>query len=69
MQETTFAPSEIRSIRHALGMTQVAFADYLGVGIATVQRWEGGYTSPLVHLLPKLERARRKADKIAAVAV
>jgi putative zinc finger/helix-turn-helix YgiT family protein len=33
---------EIRELRTRLGMNQVEFADYLGVGSASVKRWESG---------------------------
>jgi len=33
---------EIRNRRSRLGMTQKSFADYIGVGIASVKRWELG---------------------------
>ena len=31
---------EINGLRRQLGMSQSAFADYLGVGVASVKRWE-----------------------------
>src|SRR5258707_1634035 len=31
---------EILTMRESLGMTQVQFASYLNVGIASIQRWE-----------------------------
>lgn len=36
------APDEIRSGREGLGLTQKQFANLLGVGEATVSRWETG---------------------------
>lgn len=33
---------EIRDLRTRLGMNQVEFAEYLGVGSASVKRWESG---------------------------
>jgi len=33
---------EIRELRTRLGMNQVEFAEYLGVGSASVKRWESG---------------------------
>ncbi len=33
---------EIRSRRQQLGMSQAEFADYLGVGVASLKRWEMG---------------------------
>jgi len=32
---------ELRAARRRLGMTQAKFAEYLGVGIASLKRWEG----------------------------
>lgn len=34
--------SEMWELRTRLGLNQVEFADYLGVGRASVKRWEGG---------------------------
>jgi DNA-binding transcriptional regulator YiaG len=34
--------NEIRRWRLRLGMSQAAFADYIGVGIASLKRWEMG---------------------------
>ncbi len=36
------APEEIRSRRTALGLTQQALADQLGVAVSTLSRWETG---------------------------
>lgn len=36
------APEEIRQGREALGLTQKQFANLLGVGEATISRWETG---------------------------
>jgi putative zinc finger/helix-turn-helix YgiT family protein len=35
-------PEAIMRFRKELGLTQEAFADYLGVGVASVKRWEKG---------------------------
>jgi putative zinc finger/helix-turn-helix YgiT family protein len=40
--EGLLTSDEIRSARERLAMSQEAFADYLGVGIASVKRWELG---------------------------
>lgn len=40
--ESLLTSDEIRSAREQLAMSQGAFADYLGVGIASVKRWELG---------------------------
>lgn len=39
-------PAEIRNMRRALDLSQAQFAEHLGVGIATVQRWEIGSSIP-----------------------
>jgi DNA-binding transcriptional regulator YiaG len=36
----------IRALRHALGMTQQAFASHLGVSITSVRDWEQGRRKP-----------------------
>lgn len=38
--------AEIRKLREAAGLTQQQLATFLGVGIATVARWEGGGAPP-----------------------
>lgn len=37
------SPAEIVARRRAMGMTQRAFAHHVGVGIASLQRWEKGF--------------------------
>ncbi|MFN3229322.1 MAG: helix-turn-helix domain-containing protein [Asticcacaulis sp.] len=45
MQETArLNPDDIRAARKALGLSQRAFADALGVQSATVENWEYGKT-------------------------
>lgn len=41
-----FTREEIRSIRMAAGLTQVAFAKFMGVSIKTVEAWERGRNHP-----------------------
>jgi len=41
-EEGLLLPSQIRSIREGLGLTQHAFEQLLGVGPKTVVRWEKG---------------------------
>lgn len=36
------SPSEIRSLRNALGLTQAEFGELLGVSLQTCSRWETG---------------------------
>jgi len=45
----------IKAIRKELGLTQVAFADALGVSFATVNRWENDRTIPSKLALSALE--------------
>jgi putative zinc finger/helix-turn-helix YgiT family protein len=40
--EGLLTSDEVRAAREGLSMSQEAFADYLGVGIASVKRWELG---------------------------
>jgi putative transcriptional regulator len=39
-------PGEVRAIRELLGLSQALFADFLGVGLATVRSWEQGQREP-----------------------
>lgn len=41
-----FEATEIRGIRHELGMTQVLFAGFMGVSTKTVEAWEAGRNMP-----------------------
>ena len=49
--------SPIASARLAAGLTQADLSQRLGVGIATLQRWESGQTSPSVVKLKELAEA------------
>jgi DNA-binding transcriptional regulator YiaG len=40
------SPGEIRAIRDSLGLSQAAFADFLGAGLNTVRSWEIGDREP-----------------------
>lgn len=40
-------PTRLAEIRRALSLTQEAMARLLGVSFATVNRWEGGHSSPI----------------------
>ena len=39
-------PKQIKVLRIKLGLSQQAFSNRLGVGVATVSRWETGKTRP-----------------------
>ena len=56
--------AEIKAHRLQLGLSQQAFADYLGVGVASVKRWEAGQIQEkamdqLIRLKTELEVARK----------
>jgi putative zinc finger/helix-turn-helix YgiT family protein len=60
---------EIRAARKRLDMSQQGFADYLGVGIASVKRWEWGQVQEksmdkLMRLLTDAVQARRNARSV-----
>ena len=38
--------AQIKQIRNSVGMTQVLFADYMGVSTKTVEAWEKGTNHP-----------------------
>lgn len=42
----SYTPSEIAALRTALGLTQDALAERLGVNRSNVSRWETGATQP-----------------------
>lgn len=46
MTSTNSLPRLLRSIRTTLGLTQAQLAERLGVSFATVNRWEGGGSTP-----------------------
>lgn len=41
-----FDASEIKNIRKSTGLTQVVFAQYMGVSVKTVEAWESGRNHP-----------------------
>jgi tetratricopeptide (TPR) repeat protein/transcriptional regulator with XRE-family HTH domain len=56
--------------RKALGLTQEALAELMGVERTTVVRWERGETGPLPWMRPKLARALRiSADRLEELLV
>ena len=54
-------PEEIKSLRLKLQMSQQAFAVLLGMGIATISRWELGKCRP--SRLAKMALYKLKEDK------
>lgn len=43
---TRYNAEEIKSIRRSTGLTQVVFAQYMGVSVKTVEAWEAGRNRP-----------------------
>lgn len=41
-----FTSAEIKEIRKSTGLTQVLFAQYMGVSVKTVEAWESGRNHP-----------------------
>lgn len=41
-----FEAQEIKDVRVSLGMTQVTFAEVMGVSVKTVEAWEAGTNKP-----------------------
>lgn len=54
-------PEAIKALRMRLGMTQSAFAHYLGVSFTAVNRWERGHNLPS----PLARQALQKLDQMA----
>ncbi len=42
-----FTSQEIKDIRLSLGMTQLTFAEVMGVSVKTVEAWEAGINNPI----------------------
>ena len=42
-----FSSEEIKDIRLGFGMTQVTFAEVMGVSVKTVEAWEAGTNKPI----------------------
>ncbi|GIU80296.1 MAG: hypothetical protein KatS3mg005_3534 [Bryobacteraceae bacterium] len=63
---------EIRESRRRLGLSQREFAEYLGVGVASVKRWEKGVlpdksSSDLIRLKTDPETARRNWTQLKSL--
>ena len=50
----------VRETRHRLGLTQLQFAQKLGVSFQSVNRWENGRSQPLPIVLKQIEEVLRK---------
>ena len=42
-----FNPQDIKAVRNSLGMTQITFAEVMGVSPKTVEAWEAGTNKPI----------------------
>ena len=64
------APLEIaalvRETRYHLGLTQLQFAQKLGVSFQSVNRWKNGRTRPLAIVLKQIEEVLRKMGERGA---
>lgn len=56
-------PREIKSIRKALGLSQQALSNLLGVALGTVNRWEAGTNKPSHLAAYKLKELLDKMNK------
>ena len=68
-KEALLTSVEIRHARERLKLSQQAFADYLGVGVASVKRWEWGNVQDrsmdrLLRLMTSLEEAESHANQL-----
>ena len=45
-RKTVYLPSNVKSIRKKMGLSQSAFAGLLGVSVRTLQEWEQGRRIP-----------------------
>lgn len=59
----TPTPGRIRTLREALGLTQKAMAQRLGVDSMTVARWEWGKVKPSPDAVKGLDKLRREAGR------
>jgi putative transcriptional regulator len=46
LTEASYSPAAVRRIRGTLGLSQMIFAEFLGVSLNTVQAWEQGVNPP-----------------------
>lgn len=60
-------PNYIRTLREALGLTQTALAERLGVDKMTVARWEWGKVRPSRDSVRALDKLRREATRRGVV--
>lgn len=56
-------PGYIRTLREALGLTQAALADRLGVDAMTISRWERGTVKPRASAVKAMDKLRRESGR------
>jgi putative transcriptional regulator len=56
---TTFAPTDVQTVRAKLGASQTEFALMIGVSVATLRNWEQGRRTPEGPALALLRVAAR----------
>jgi DNA-binding transcriptional regulator YiaG len=66
MATPTVKPTELRSIREKLGLTQTQLAEEIGVHRVTVAKWEAGDRSipePVARLVQRIRDERRRKKR------
>jgi len=71
-QKGLLTSGDIRGIREDLGMSQQQFADHLGVGVASIKRWELGKVQEesmdqLMRLRSSIEAATKNLDELVRI--
>jgi DNA-binding transcriptional regulator YiaG len=57
-------PSQLKSIRKELRLSQEELAQKLGVSFTTVNRWENGQTKPSKLARQQIDRLIKESDKL-----
>jgi putative transcriptional regulator len=58
------SPEQIKQIRTSLGMTQEAFAHYIGVSYPSINRWENGAYKPSRMAIDKIKSLIKEQKKV-----
>jgi len=61
---TVFMPSNVKSIREKMDLSQSAFAGLLGVSVRTLQEWEQGRRTPKGPAQALLRVAKRHPEAL-----
>lgn len=62
--EATLTPTQIKTLRRNLGLTQYAFAELLKVRVTTVSRWECGQRTPHNATLSEIVKAANRGAMV-----